>query len=394
MPSTCLNEPPQTLPSYSSEPDGFSDAVYIKALQEVKGLGNIGIQALLDEAGTPRQLWEADEAFLNARLKPDKRAAFLNRRELGLNPHWLAQYQDLGIQVLAKTDEAYPALLREIHDAPLLLYVQGNPNGLQGKTLGVVGTRNASEYGRQVTDMLVRELKPAQPTIVSGLAAGIDTFAHWAAIREGLRTVAVFGCGLDIISPSANQRLAREIVAQGGALVSEYPLGLPPSKTTFPKRNRIVAGLSQGLLVIEGDIRSGALITARLAVEEGRSVFAVPGNLFSAGSQGPHYLIKHGAIPVTTGDDILSDLPGWQVSSKGSTSEAGFSAEKPLNSAILPILDEDETRVLMAISQAGVAIEDLSAATGFPSAKINELLTMLELEGLIVLLPGAKVCHR
>lgn len=386
-PKTCINDRSQMYP----------DSVYLKALSEVAGLGRVTIRKLLVEFGTPAQIWEADEIALARHLRQETLRALLERREQGLSAEWLSVYDKLEIQVIALTDAQYPPLLREIHNAPLLLYVQGDLSCLTGHTLAFVGTRKASEYGRQVTDKLISELKSAGVVIISGLAAGIDTCAHSAAIQCGMPTVAVFGCGLDVIYPNANRKLCQEIIKGGGALVSEYPLGTPPTQYTFPQRNRIVAGLSHGVLVVEGDVRSGALITARLAVDEGRSVYAVPGNLFNLGSQGPHYLIKNGAVPVTEGEEILNDLRWWQSSVDKSGNINSLEADTPpkeQEEQALALLSEDEKVLAQAIPFDAIPIENLQRLTNFPSAKINELLTLLELEGLIVLLPGAKVCRK
>ncbi len=381
--------PPTEIPpitSLSTEP--YPDSVYLRALLEVDGLGNLSILKLLRAFESPEALWHATEAQLALHLGASKLAAFLNRRAKGLPLTACQQEQLKGIQAVAITDSAYPALLKEIYNPPVLLYVQGALDALSGRTLAFVGTRKSSEYGRNVTEKLIQELKLADVVVVSGLAAGIDTCAHWEAIRGGLPTVAVFGCGLDILYPASNRTLAQEILSAGGAWVSEYPAGTQPTRYTFPQRNRIVAGLCQGIVVVEGDIKSGALITARLAVEEGRSVYAVPGNIFSSGSQGPHELLKTGATLVSQGSELLSDL-GWGVAQSSAMTDPS-----PPKMTSLPDLSEEEGRLLQAIVFDPMAIDDLPRATGYASAKINELLTLLELEGLIVLLPGAKVCRK
>lgn len=372
----------------------YPDSVYLRALLEVSGLGAVTIRKLLAKFGALSVIWEAKPDALSTFLRKDQLKALNHRKKQGLDAGWLETYRNLGIQVLSITDSTYPPLLREIHQAPLLLYVQGSLDCLSGHTLAFVGTRKASEYGKSVTQKLVSELKPADVVVVSGLATGIDTCAHWAAIRAGLPTVAVFGCGLDVIYPGTNRGLCREILAGGGALVSEYPLGTPPTQYTFPQRNRIVAGLSHGVLVVEGDVKSGALITARLAVDEGRSVYAVPGNLFSPGSSGPHHLIKKGAVPVTEGQDILADLAWWQDKTPGKSADLALSHPNQAEPQSLLSLSDDERELLKAIPFDALPIENLSKLTRFPSAKISELLTLLELEGVIVLLPGAKVCRK
>jgi DNA processing protein len=374
-----------------------TDVLILQALAQVDGLGSKTLWQLLNDAGSPTALWGASEDFLKARLPEAKVRGFLHRREEGFKPESLERCEALGIQVISCTDARYSPLLKEIHNPPLLLYIQGNVEALTGKTLAVVGTRNVSEYGRQVTEKLIHDLQPAGVTIISGLAAGIDTIAHWAALNERLPTVAVFGCGLDILFPRSNQRLSEEIVAQGGALVSEYPPGTPGNKYTYPQRNRIVAGLSHGVLVSEGDVRSGALITARLALEEGRTVFAVPGNIFSTGSQGPLYLIKNGAVPVASAEDMLRDLNWWlepQQLSLGVQSGTETASTPSEMDNLSVHLSEPEAQLLKSIPFDPVSVDSLPQACGLPSARVNELMTLLELEGLIVLLPGAKVCRK
>lgn len=364
--------------------------LYWEALSSLEGFGPQTLMGLLATAGSVEGIWNASDALLRSLLPDKKRELLLRRREARLNNQWLECHREQGVQVIACTDAAYPPLLKEIHDPPCLLYVKGCLSALTTKTVAVVGTRNATEYGRQVTEKLIRELVPGNTTIISGLAAGIDTVAHWASLQSGLQTVAVFGCGLDIIAPSANRRLSQEIITQGGALVSEYKLGTQASKYTFPQRNRIVAGLSHGVLVVEGDIKSGALITAKLGLEEGRTVFAVPGNIYNPGSQGPLYLIQNGAVPVGCGQDILRELQWWMPSGM---SETDSNVSQALIESINTLSDV-EKRVLGGISYDPVSVEDLSQTTGLPFAKINEILTLLELEGLIVMMPGAKVCRR
>jgi len=383
------------------------DALCLETLSRMEGIGRQTLLQLLRKAGSPQLLWEASEPFLRENLPDKKREAFLRGRDAGLKFEILPRLKQQEVQLLACTHPLYPALLLESHNPPAYLYIRGHIGALSGRTVAVVGTRQASEYGRQVTEKLVSELQSAQVTIVSGLAAGIDTFAHWAAIRAGLPTVAVFGCGLDVIFPATNGRLSREIVAQGGALVSEYPLGMSPTRYTFPQRNRIVAGLSHGLLVVEGDLKSGAMITAKLALEEGRTVCTVPGNIFSPGQRGPNHLLKSGATLVESGEDILQELQWWNESGNlaaplSKPSPPGLHGIQPAPVSKMPARDmqipEDipgqERAVLQAIGFDPVSIEELQQTTGLPSARINGSLTLLELDGLIVLLPGAKVCRK
>ena len=212
-----------------------------------------------------------------------------------------------GIELVAKDDPAYPPLLRETHEAPELLYIKGNAAVLSSEWLvGMVGSRKPTEYGVAAATKLASDLGAAGAIIVSGLAFGIDTASHLGALRAG-RTIGVIGSGLDRTSfyPAVNWAIAEKIVAGGGAVVSEYPPGTKSFPSHFPERNRIIAGLSQGLIVVEAQEKSGALITARLAIEENRDVFAVPGSIFSATSKGPNSLIREGAVPVTTAIDVI-----------------------------------------------------------------------------------------
>ena len=205
-------------------------------------------------------------------------------------------------------DKNYPQLLKEIYDPPQTLYVNGQLKAVEKYPLAVVGTRKISSYGQQITQSLVKALARAGLTIISGLALGVDGLAHQATLDVGGRTIAVLGSSLDIIYPPSHEKLAQRIVESDGAIISEYPPKTRPSKWTFPARNRIVAGLSLGVLVIEAPKRSGALITARFALDQGREVFAVPGSIYNKNSAGCHLLIKLGAKPVTKPEDILESF--------------------------------------------------------------------------------------
>lgn len=326
----------------------------------------------------PVKIWEA---FESARAStdpgnPDTRQVLL------------APYEEKGIHLIPLTADTYPPMLRQIHDPPVLLFVQGNPRALVGKTLAFVGTRRVSEYGKKVTDHLIQGLKGTGLCVVSGLAQGVDGLAHQAALKYQLPTVAVFGCGLDVIYPRNHKDLARAIVETGGALVSEYPLGTPPTQFTFPQRNRIVAGLSYGVVVVEGNIKSGSLITARLALEENRQVYTVPGNLFSPGSEGPHHLLKQGAVPVTEGPEILEDL-NWIKPPETNSADITTSSRE-----IEASLSEPERKTLACIGYDPTAIEHVQQKSGFSAPQVAQALTMLELNGLVVMLPGAKVCRQ
>ncbi|MFN8614736.1 MAG: DNA-processing protein DprA [Vampirovibrionales bacterium] len=283
----------------------------------------------------------------------------------------------------------YPHLLSTIDDPPMVLYVKGSVAALEGKTLGMVGTRRVSPYGRQVVQHLVEGLAPAGVHIVSGLAEGVDGAAHEAALANHMPTVAVFGCGLDIIFPKHHRRLAEAILHSGGAWISEYPLGQKANRGTFPQRNRIIAGLSYGVVVVEGALASGSLITARSAAEEGRAVFAVPGNVFSPGSEGSHALLRDGAVVTTGAADIINELH-WdavvgskhQVEGKGSVGDG--------RAAIQINLTAEQTAVMALLAYEPQPIEHLTSKATLSVAAIQSALTLLELMGLVRQHPGAQ----
>ncbi|MBK8189124.1 MAG: DNA-protecting protein DprA [Vampirovibrionales bacterium] len=374
------------------------------ALDQIPGLGARTCRKLLEATGSPQLLWEQFDEVLqatpaSARTQP-LIAAWRQTRQRIQPEELLRQCEALSIQPIGLGDALYPPMLAHVYDPPIVLYARGNPGALQGKTIGFVGTRKASAYGRQVTERLIGDLAPCGVTIISGLAMGIDACAHQAALANHLPTVAVFGCGIDQIYPRAHERLASEILASGGALVSEYPPGAPGSRATFPQRNRIIAGLCYGVAVIEGDIASGSMITARAAFEEGRAVFAVPGNVFSPGSQGPIKLLKDGAAMLTCADDLLSELrwlkpdqarqPSlFEATGHVASEGCAASAEKSPQEALSP----EEREILALIEFEPTPTERLQQRSGLPAATLSQALTMLELAGHIALLPGAKACR-
>jgi DNA processing protein len=246
--------------------------------------------------------------------------------------------------------------------------MQGEIRPADDWAIAVVGTRRASVYGRQATERIVSDIARSGVTVISGLARGIDTYAHRAALAAGGRTIAVLGSGLDRVYPEENRALA-EHIAQNGAVISEYPLGTPPDGTNFPRRNRIVSGLSRGVLVVEADLKSGAMITATQAGEQGRDVFAVPGSIFNPLSAGPHQLIREGAKIVTDAADILEELHLTAVVEQRATREA-LPAD-PTEAALLTLLSDEPTHV-----------DDLTRSAKMPSATVTATLTILELKGL------------
>lgn len=343
---------------------------------------------LVARFGSAQAAWNASERALKEELSPAQIDWVVQTRNR-VDPQALWEtYQTMGIQVLLPTDPDYPELLRIIHDPPFVLYVRGNLGALQQRTFAMVGTRRFSHYGEKAVQVLIEQIAPFRPCIVSGLATGIDTLSHQAALKHHLPTVAVFGTAIDQIYPKDNARLAQHIIEAGGALVSEYPVGALADRHTFPKRNRVIAGLCLGTLVVEGSTRSGALITARYALEENRQVFALPGNVFSQTALGPNQLIQQGAIPVLQGTDIVQAM-GWQP-----LEPDVISVDSEMALQAVGQLTPPQQEVLAVVGYEPTFIEDIQAhLTTLSIQDLNRTLTALELQGFISALPGAKYCR-
>lgn len=221
---------------------------------------------------------------------------------------YLKEMEKNKIDIITIKDKEYPNILKEIEDFPLMLYIKGNKNILNNKNIAIIGCRECTEYGRKAAVYFSYNLAKENITIVSGLAKGIDTYSHIGALKAGGKTIAVLGNGLDIIYPKQNEKIYEKIVKFGGAIIAEYPLGTKPEKNNFPERNRIISGMSKGVLIIEAKEKSGTIITADFALDQGRDVFAVPGNINSVNSVGTNRLIKEGATPVTNFRDVLENF--------------------------------------------------------------------------------------
>lgn len=300
-------------------------------------------------------------------------SALLNLKYLNIPKEEMKALEKEKIEAIAVSDKRYPKLLSQISDPPPIIYVRGNWEILNSECFAVVGTRSLTDYGKRVTPSITKEIAKAGFTIVSGLARGIDALAHKAAIEAKKTTIAVLGCGLDwnVFFPPQNRRLAQEILDKGGAIISELPYGTHGTAFTFPQRNRIISGLSRGVLVVEADIKSGALITARSAVDQNRDVFAVPGNIFSPVSAGTNLYIKKGAKPVTSAEDILT--------------EYGISYNDTRR-AIVPE-NETETKILKILQAAPsgepVHIDEIIRRSGYDVGEIQATLVMMELSDKI-----------
>jgi DNA processing protein len=287
----------------------------------------------------------------------------------------------LKAQILTPLDEDYPKPLLQIHDPPLALYVRGKLLPTDQHAIGVVGSRRTTIYGRETAESLGYQLAHAGFTVVSGLARGIDTFAHRGALKANGRTLAVLGGGIDEVYPPENIKLADEIAASG-AVISEFPIGKQPDKTTFPIRNRIVSGLSMGVVVVEADLTSGALITANQALEQGRSVFAVPGRVDSPASKGTHMLIKTGARLVENVDDILQEFEFLIPRPK-----PGESPDKGL----FPPLNDEEKKIVQLLEEGEQNVDEVIRKTGINAGRFSVVLLGLEMKRLVRLYPGRMI---
>jgi len=291
-----------------------------------------------------------------------------------------------GIGILTWMDTDYPEQLRHIHDAPLVLYTLGDTELLARDQIGIIGSRKATPAGLDHARRFAAELSARELLVTSGLALGVDGAAHAGALDAGFLTLAVIGCGLDRIYPHQHRRLGERVIAQG-LVISEYPPGTPARAAHFPQRNRIISGLSRGVLVVEAGLRSGSLITARMALEQGREVFAIPGSVHSPVARGCHHLIKQGARLVETVDDILEELGAWW--SPPLTPESASEPEpKRHDNGLLAGLDSREIAVFKALGYDPQSTDALSSATGLPADQLMQSLLLLELQGLVSSAPG------
>ncbi|MFN2283972.1 MAG: DNA-processing protein DprA [Anaerolineae bacterium] len=335
----------------------------------VRGIGPVRLRMLLDFFGDIQSAWEAPEQALRE-IKLNRRSLgnFLKaRRQVDLD-EVLRQVERAGAHVLTWDTPDYPNLLRQITDAPPVLFVRGTLTPADEWSVALVGTRKATVYGREVAHRLATDLVQNRVTLVSGLARGIDSIAHKAALDAGGRTLAVLGSGVDHIYPAEHRKLAEAII-ENGALISDYPLGTRPEAANFPARNRIISGLSLGVVVVEAGVKSGALITADFALDHGREVFAVPGSILSPASVGCNRLLRDGAGIVTEIADILETLHLDQVS------------EKQLAREILPA-NATEAAILERLTAEPRHLDELSREIELPVETISSTLVMMELKGM------------
>jgi len=346
------------------------DTKYWVGFSIIPGIGRVKLSQLENYFGNPENAWQATPADLkHAGLDSSSIHAITSwRPKISLEAE-MEKLERYGVKVFTRHDSDYPSRLKEIYDYPPLLYVRGSLLPEDEWCLAVVGTRRATVYGRQVTEEIVTDLAQNRITIVSGLAKGIDSVAHHSALEAGGRSIAVFACGLDIVYPAENANLARRIIQQG-ALISEYPLGTRPRADNFPRRNRILSGLSLGVLITEAGETSGAIITAHLALEQNREVFAIPGSILSPASRGTNHLIQEGAKLVHSYTDILEKLNLTAVAHQMEMKE------------VIPSSDT-ESLLLKQLSAEPTHIDEVCRSSGLPTSAVSSTLAMMELKGLV-----------
>jgi DNA processing protein len=356
------------------------DIFYWLALHLTPGVGSIFIKRLLDRFKTP-------EAVFRAPLKELLRIEGLGEKVAGeiqkgpaekVVKRELSLLEKAGGRIVTLKDDDYPKRLKDIYDPPALLYLRGELRREDELAVAIVGSRKTSAYGREVTERIGADLARHGVTVVSGMARGIDSVAHKGALQGGGRTIAVLGCGVDVIYPSENRNLFLQIIEQG-AVLSEFPMGSPPEAGHFPRRNRIISGLSIGVVIVQASAESGSLITAGYALEQGREVFAVPGNIGAEGSRGTNQLIKEGAKLVESSEDILEEvLPQWK--------REGEMAQKG-GDAVLT-LTEAEKCLYGLLDETPLHIDALIRESQLDPGSVSSLLLNLELKGLISQWPG------
>ncbi|RMG65018.1 MAG: DNA-protecting protein DprA [Chloroflexi bacterium] len=343
---------------------------YYLAFARVKGIGAVRIRKLKAHFGSLQAAWFAGEFDLAA-SGLDVRAitALAQARRHVVPEQEVERLAGAGATALTWEDAGYPKLLRAVADPPPVLFVKGALAEADAWAVSIVGTRRPTVYGREVAEMLAGELARNSITIVSGMARGIDAVAHAAALKAGGRTLAVLGCGVDVVYPPEHRKLAQQI-AENGALISDYPLGTPPDALNFPPRNRIISGLSLGVVVVEADEHSGALITAEFAADQGRDVFAVPGNIFNRTSRGTNRLIQQGAHIALDAQSILEEL------------NLNMVADRVEVGAAMP--ESDVERAIVArLSHEPTSVDELVRSLAMPAADVTATLALMELKGLV-----------
>ncbi len=362
----------------------MKELYYLLRLLAVNGIGNKRILNLVNTFGSLESIFKASnreiadllgiDYEIAAQIKKDKFKKFADKQ--------ISEVKEKNINVLTYWSSDYPEILKRIFSPPVILFYKGDIQKKDINSISVVGMRMPSRYGKQVTEYFCTELVSRGITIVSGMARGIDSIAHRCSLKNNGRTLAVLGSGLDVCYPPENRELFRDII-KSGAVISEFPLHTPPNKENFPRRNRLISGFSKGTLVVEGGSKSGSLITAYYALEQGKEVFAVPGNINSKRSQGTHMLIKEGAKLVEKVDDILEEISAFKGKEKSTNN---YRSE----SEVIKILTDDEVRVWDVLTDEPVHIDEIAIKAGMSTSEALTLLLSMELKDCIRQITGMK----
>jgi len=359
----------------------LNETVYLLSLQDKSGIGDVTLKKLVDNYGSAENVFKAEFADLIQTGVVNKESA----KEIKGYTKWefyLKEYKKVeksGYFFVTYKDNKYPANLKNIYNIPMLLQHYGDIKNTDCNALAVVGSRNCDEYGKNVTEIIVKKLVEQGITIVSGMARGIDTVAHRSAIKYGGRTIAVIGSGLDICYPPENKELFEKI-SENGYVLSEYKLGTEPDSINFPKRNRIISGLSLGVIVVQANIKSGALITAQYALEQNREVFAIPANINNKKSSGCNKLIKNGAKLVENIDDIISEIKQFQEINN---------VNKHLNTNYHSVnITKNEKLIVSLLKDKKLHIDELQIGSSLSSSELFSLVLELEMKEIVRVLPG------
>jgi len=357
----------------------MSDLRYWIALSMLPEVGPVGAGKLLSAFGTPEKIFDAGVNDLIAvdGIGISRANSITGFSSWDMVEKQVEMIEREGIQAVHVGDSAYPEMLKEISDPPVVVYVRGDIRPQDKYAIAIVGSRNLTHYGEAVAESISRELTSMGFTIVSGMARGVDSISHKSAIKAGGRTIAVLGSGVDVPYPPENKMLMNRI-AEAGYLLSELPPGSPPDKENFPKRNRLISGLSLGVLVVEATSKSGALITARCALEQGREVFAVPGNITSPNSEGTNELIRKGASLTLKAEDVLSELAPVLK---------GFIRSRD---RVKIEVTEEEGRLCSLLSGEPKQVDVISRESGLPASKVLAVLLGLELKGAVKQITGKR----
>lgn len=351
----------------------------ISWLNSVKGVSNGNIVKILDYFGDPEELWyNFDDEKHNLYMLRPEIVHMLAETKDNFEYFLIKKLKEGNIKITTFYDEDYPKKLRNIEYAPCILYYKGHLNCTDLLSIAIVGSRKATGYGIWAAEKFSRELSELGLVIVSGLASGIDTAAHKAAIKAGGKTIGVIGCGIDIVYPKNNERLYEEIAEKGGCVLTEFTFGMAPMPPNFPIRNRIISGLSDGVLIAEAQEKSGTLITAGHAANQGKEIFSVPGNINSLYSRGTNALIRDGAKIVTSVEDIVEEIPELK---------AAYSNNRQKNSCSF---NEKELKIMDCLKAGEKTISEISWETGLEAGELMGLLTILEMKKYIKQMPGQK----